>query len=70
VEGCIACHELLLGNGIFLLGVVKNLDLLRCETFFVVCAPLPIVGLDACPMRAIAIEGVSKDFERVGSYSC
>jgi arylformamidase len=57
--GCIAAHELLLGHDIFFLEVLKNLDQLRQETFLIVYAPLPIVGLDACPVRVIAIEGLS-----------
>jgi kynurenine formamidase len=56
--GCIACHELLLGHDIFFLEVVKNLDQLRRDTFYMVYEPLPIAGLDACPVRVIAIEGL------------
>jgi kynurenine formamidase len=56
-QGCIACHDLLLARDILFLEVLKNLEQLRTDIFMVVYAPLPIVGLDACPVRVLAIEG-------------
>ena len=38
----------------------ENLDLLKNDTFFISYAPLPIVGLDSCPVRAYAIEGLAE----------
>ena len=58
VQGCIACHELLLGNDILLLEVVCNIDRLRAETFMITFTPLPIHGLDSCPVRVVAVEGI------------
>jgi len=58
-EGCIPFHDLLLGNDILLLEVVKGLDQLREDVFMVVFAPLPVVGLDSCPVRVLAIEGLN-----------
>jgi len=55
---CRAFHEILLGHEVLLLEVVKNLEHLRDETFLLVYAPLPIVGLDSCPVRVLAIEGL------------
>ena len=57
-EGCIPFHDILLGNDILLLEVVKGLGQLREEVFMVDFAPLPIVGLDSCPVRVLAIEGL------------
>ena len=35
-------------------------ELLKTNCFFISYAPLPIVGLDSCPVRAYAIEGLSE----------
>ena len=43
------------------LEVLKNLEELQSDTFFMSYSPLPIKGLDSCPIRAYAIEGL-KDF--------
>ena len=40
VQGCIACHELMLGNDILLLEVVCNIDQLRAETFMITFTPV------------------------------
>ena len=40
------------------LEVLKNLDRLESDVFFMSYAPLPILGLDSCPVRAYAIEGL------------
>jgi arylformamidase len=57
-EGCVPFHEILLGNDILLLEVVTGLSQLREDVFMIVFAPLPIVGLDSCPVRVLALEGV------------
>lgn len=57
---CIACHDLLLGNDILFIEVLRNLDQLQQDQFLIVYAPLPIVGLDASPVRVVAIEGLSE----------
>lgn len=57
-DGCIPFHDILLGNDILILEVVKGLEQLQSEEFMVVFAPLPIVGLDSCPVRVLAIEGL------------
>lgn len=51
-------HDVLLAENIVFLEVLKNLDLLKSDTFFMSYAPLPIVGADSCPVRAYAIEGL------------
>ena len=38
----------------------ENLELLKTDTFFISYAPLPIIGLDSCPVRAYAIEGLQE----------
>jgi arylformamidase len=35
---------------------LRNLEQLRNQRFYLLALPLPVVGLDACPVRALAIE--------------
>lgn len=58
VEHCVACHDIMLGNDILFLEVMKNIEHLESEIFFVSYLPLPIKGLDACPVNMVAIEGI------------
>lgn len=51
-------HDVLMAQGITFLEVLKNLDQLQSDTFFISFAPLPIIGLDSCPVRVYAIEGL------------
>lgn len=51
-------HDVLMEKNIVFLEVLKNLELLERDTFFMSYAPLPIKGLDSCPVRAYAIEGL------------
>lgn len=51
-------HDVLLAENIVFLEVLKNLDDLKSDVFFMSYAPLPIKGLDSCPVRAYAIEGL------------
>ena len=53
-------HDILLAENIIFLEVLKNLDQLQKRVFFMSYAPLPILGLDSCPVRAYAIEGLSE----------
>jgi len=53
-------HDVLLAENIIFLEVLENLDLLEQKTFFMSYAPLPIKGLDSCPVRAYAIEGMAE----------
>lgn len=55
-------HDILLAENIVFLEVLKNLDKLEKDVFFMSYAPLPILGLDSCPVRAYAIEGLA-DFQ-------
>ena len=57
--GCQMFHEILLSEDVLVLEVVKNLDQLRQDAFLIVYGPLPIVGLDSCPVRVLAIEGLA-----------
>jgi len=43
---------------IMFLEVMKNLDQLRSDVFFLICQPMPIKGMDSCCVRAVAIEGI------------
>ncbi len=51
-------HDILLAENIVFLEVLKNLEHLQKDVFFMSYAPLPIIGLDSCPVRAYAIEGL------------
>lgn len=53
-------HDILMAENIVFLEVLKNLEQLSTDTFFMSYAPLPIVGADSCPVRAYAIEGIEK----------
>lgn len=63
IENCEAdvkpFHDILMAENIVFLEVLKNLELLQSDTFFMSYAPLPIVGADSCPVRAYAIEGLA-----------
>ena len=49
-----------MAENITFLEVLKNLEELRQDTFFISFAPLPIKGLDSCPVRVYAIEGLAE----------
>lgn len=49
-------HRLLNQAGIPALECLTNLTELRKQRVFLIALPIPVVGLDACPVRAIAIE--------------
>lgn len=51
-------HDILMEKDILFLEVLKNLELLQSKVFFMSYTPLPIQGLDSCPIRAYAIEGL------------
>ena len=53
-------HDILMAQNIVFLEVLKNLELLRTDTFFISYSPLPILGLDSCPVRVYAIEGLAE----------
>ena len=53
-------HDILMAQNIDFLEVLKNLELLKTDTFFISYSPLPILGLDSCPVRVYAIEGLAE----------
>lgn len=53
-------HDVLLAENIIFLEVLKNLDLLEKDIFFMSYTPLFIKGLDSSPVRAYAIEGIAE----------
>ncbi|MFR0859061.1 MAG: cyclase, partial [Christensenellales bacterium] len=62
IENCEAdvkpFHDIIMAyDGVFL-EVLKNLEDLEKDTFFMSYSPLPILGADSCPVRAYAIEGL------------
>ena len=58
IEHCVACHDIMLGHDILFLEVLQNIDRLQAEIFFISYLPLPIKGLDACPVNILVLEGV------------
>jgi kynurenine formamidase len=62
-EDVCAFHDVLMEVNVVFLEVLKNLEKLSTDTFFMSYSPLPIKGLDSCPIRAYAIEGL-KEFSR------
>lgn len=59
-EDVSAFHDVLMEQNIVFLEVLKNLEELSTDTFFMSYSPLPIKGLDSCPIRAYAIEGLAE----------
>jgi arylformamidase len=53
-------HDVLMEQNVVFLEVLKNLELLSSEVFFLAYLPLPIKGLDSCPVRVVAIEGLAE----------
>lgn len=51
-------HRVAMGNDITFLEVLENLDELNADVFFLVALPMYIEGLDSCPVRIVAIEGI------------
>ena len=50
----------LLAENIIFIEVLKNLEYLEKDVFFMSFSPLPIVGLDSSPVHAYAIEGIKE----------
>lgn len=51
-------HDILMAQNCTFLEVLENLDQLKDDVFFISYAPIPIIGLDSCPVRVYAIEGL------------
>ena len=50
----------LLKTAMKILEVLRNLEQLKKDVFFMSYSPLPIKGLDSSPVRAYAIEGLAE----------
>lgn len=59
-EDVSAFHDVLMAENIIFLEVLKNLELLEKDVFFMSYSPLYIKGLDSSPIRAYAIEGIKE----------
>ena len=57
-EDVCAFHDVLMEVDVVFLEVLCNLEQLSTDVFFLSYAPLPIKGLDSCPVRVYAIEGL------------
>lgn len=53
-------HDILMAENITFLEVLKNLEQLKKDVFFISFSPLPIRGLDSCPVRVYAMEGMAE----------
>ena len=53
-------HDILMAESIIFIEVLKNLEYLEKDVFFISFSPLPIVGLDSSPVHAYAIEGLAE----------
>ncbi|MDO5350423.1 MAG: cyclase family protein [Lachnospiraceae bacterium] len=53
-------HDILMAENIVFLEVLRNLEQLTTDVFFMSYSPLPILGLDSSPVRAYAIEGLAE----------
>ncbi len=51
-------HQILMSRDVLFLEVLKNLDKLEKDIFLLIYFPLPISGLDSCPARVVALEGM------------
>jgi kynurenine formamidase len=49
-------HRLITNAAIPVLECLRNLEELRSQRVFLIALPWPVAGLDACPVRAIAID--------------
>ncbi len=51
-------HDVAMAQDICFIEVLENFDELEKDIFFLIAEPLPFEGLDSCPVRAVAIEGL------------
>ena len=51
-------HRVAMAHDITFLEVLENFDQLEKDVFFLVALPLPFEGLDSCPVRVVAIQGI------------
>ena len=52
-------HAVAMAHDICFIEVMENFDKLSKDVFFLSALPLAFKGLDSCPVRAVAIEGIS-----------
>ena len=51
-------HAVAMKHDICFIEVMENFDELEQDVFFISALPLPFKGLDSCPVRVVAIEGL------------
>ena len=51
-------HRVAMAHDITFIEVLENFDELEKDVFFLISLPLPFEGLDSCPVRVVAIEGM------------
>lgn len=55
-----AFHDVLMEQDVVFLEVLENLERLSQEVFLLIYLPIPIKGLDSCPVRVAAVEGLQE----------
>lgn len=58
VEEFKAFHAVTMAHDMCFIEVLENFDDLKEDVFFISTLPLPFKGLDSCPVRVVAIEGL------------
>jgi len=51
-------HRVAMAHDITFIEVLENFDELEQDVFFLSALPLPFKGLDSCPVRVVALEGI------------
>jgi len=51
-------HRVAMAKDITFLEVLENFDELKEDVFFLIALPMYLEGLDSCPVRVVAIEGI------------
>lgn len=51
-------HEVVMPYDITFLEVLQNIEKIKDDIFMIIFLPLPIKGLDSCPVRVVVLEGV------------
>ena len=51
-------HRVAMGADITFIEVLENFDEIQADVFFLTALPMYVAGLDSCPVRVVAIEGI------------
>lgn len=51
-------HELVMPHDITFLEVLQNVEEIKDDIFLIIFLPIPVKGLDSCPVRVVVLEGI------------